>query len=335
MQGAIDNISLIIGNTPIVSLSRFLPKSKGSLHAKCEFMNPGGSIKDRIGFYMIEKAEKEGKIKPGGTIIEATAGNTGMALAMIAIPRGYKVIFVVTDKVSPEKINMLRACKAEVIKVAYQNSIDNPSPFIEYARELSKKIPNSWYADQFYNSDNFEAHYKFTGPEIWNQTNGEVDVIVAGVGTGGSLAGVGKYLKERKPSLKVVMADPYGSILTHVHKYNPYKAEKYYIEGIGGDFIPGNAHFSIIDDAIQVSDYDSCMACLELFEKEGLFVGGSSGCIIEAARRYILKQEKHKLINVLAILPDGGKNYLSTIYNPRWQKAVFKSTRLGQHLKVS
>jgi cystathionine beta-synthase len=316
---ALPSIREAIGRTPIVRLSRFAADLECELYAKCEFMNPGGSIKDRIGFYMVEKAELSGHLRPGGTIVEATAGNTGMGLAMAAARKGYRLIVVMTTKMSEEKVNLMRACGAEVVIVPSGLAPDNPDSFINRAKEIARTTPGAWLANQFESQDNVDAHYFTTGPEIWEQSGGDLDALVAGLGTGGTLSGAGKYLKERKPAIRLVMADPQGSIHAEYWASGMKgEAKPYHIEGIGGDFIPPIADLDLVDVAITVSDRDAILAALRLMQTEGIFAGGSSGCILAAARAFCANLRGLK---VLAVLPDSGRSYLSTIFNPRWREA--------------
>lgn len=321
MTGSNESIRELIGRTPIVRLRALGGAGlTHQLHAKCEFMNPGGSVKDRIGFYLVEQAERTGRLRPGGTIVEATAGNTGVALAMAAAQKGYRLVTVMTTKMSAEKIDLMRQFGAEVHVVPYGLAPDDPDAFINYARRLADTISGAWYVDQFNNPDNFQAHYRGTGPEIWEQTNGEVDVLVAGVGTGGTLSGSGAFLKERKPSIRLVMADPKGSILKRTIEGEESPAAKpYLIEGIGGDFVPGNAGLDQIDVAYEIPDSEAVATALRTLRSEGLFVGGSAGCILAAALRFC-REWPGSGLNVLAILPDGGRSYMSTIYNPEWRE---------------
>lgn len=318
MKGAVNCIQAAIGNTPIVALNRLGAGLRHRLYGKCEFMNPGGSVKDRIGFYMVEQAERDGRLRPGGTIVEATAGNTGMALAMAAAQRGYRFIAVMTTKMSIEKVRMMRACGAEVRVVPYGLPPDDPNAFTNYAKLLAAQIPNAWYVDQFNNVDNYWVHFKGTGPEIWNQCEGEIDVLVAGIGTGGTLCGAGAYLKTRKSSIRLVMADPEGSILrSAADGADPAEARPYLVEGIGGDFLPGIANLASIDYSYTIPDSESVRTAVRLFRTEGIFAGASSGCILAAAIRFC-RDYPGEALNVLAILPDGGRSYLSTIYDPEW-----------------
>lgn len=313
-----NSIEEMVGNTPILKLHRFGEGLGSSILAKCEFLNPGGSVKDRIGFYMVEEAERKGLLKPGGIIVEATAGNTGIGLAMAAAFKGYKLIAVMSEKVSKDKVNMLKCLGAETVVMPSGLPRSDPEHFMNKAIEIAEE-KGAWLADQFFNGSNVEAHYKSTGPEIWRQTEGEVDVLVAGVGTGGTLSGAGKYLKEMKSSVKVVLADPEGSMLKDLVAGKEATSSSYLVEGIGQDFVPGNFDMELVDDVISVSDRDSLAAAKQLFEKEALFVGSSSGCIAHAARQYALDIEKeNNALNIVAILPDGGRSYMSTVYDPEW-----------------
>jgi cystathionine beta-synthase len=319
MRAALPSIREAVGMTPIVRLRRFAPGGGGELYAKCEFMNPGGSIKDRIGFHMVEQAERRGLLRPGGIIVEATAGNTGVGLAMAAAQKGYKLVVVMTTKMSEEKVSLMRACGAEVVVVPYGLPPDSPDSFINRAKAIAAERPGAWFADQFANRDNFDAHYTQTGPEIWEQTGGELDALVAGLGTGGTLCGAGAYLKERKPSLKLVMADPEGSIHQRVWESGDAGgARPYLVEGIGGDFVPPIARLDLVDAAYSISDREAAATALRLLREEGIFVGGSAGCILAGALRFCERPEARGL-KVLAILPDGGRAYLSTIYNSGWR----------------
>lgn len=320
-----DSVIDAIGNTPIVKLKKFGAPLKHNLWAKLEFLNPGGSVKDRIAKNMIEQAEKDGRLKPGGMIVEATAGNTGIGLAMVAALKGYKLICIVSQKVSQDKVRLLRRLGAEVIVSPAGKSVGDPEHFMSIAKRLSEEH-GAWFVDQFYNPNNAQVHYEITGPEIWNQTNGAVDAIVAGAGTGGTLSGAGRFLKEKKPSLEVVLADPSGSLLADLFDDVKTTSAPYVVEGIGQDFIPGNFHQNVVDAAFRISDETSVQSAYELMLLEGIFGGSSSGCIAAAAVAYC-KQLDGEGKNVLAILPDGGRGYLSTIYDDEWMSAKFPDSK--------
>lgn len=311
-----DSIADLVGNTPIVRLSRFSDGLSFNLFGKCEFLNPGGSVKDRIGFHMVKKAAERGALAPGGTIVEATAGNTGIGLALAANLYGYKLITVMSQKVSKDKVKLLEALNSETVITPSGKASGDPDHFMSRARAIAAER-GAWLADQFYNEHNVEVHYETTGPEIWKQMDGQVDVFVAGVGTGGTLTGVGRYLRERNPAVKIVLADPVGSLLASMVEGGIGTSGSYVVEGIGQDFVPGNFDLSLVDGAIRVSDEDSVRAAKKLLSTEAMFVGSSSGCILHAAVAFA-DQVDLKDKNVVAILPDGGRGYLSTIYDPDW-----------------
>ena len=318
-----DNILKAIGNTPIVRLNHVVPSSLGvNFYGKCEFMNPGGSIKDRIGWWMIEDAEKNGTIKPGGTIVEGTSGNTGVGLAIAAAIKGYKCIFVLPDKMSLEKIKSLRAFGAKVVVTPTAVDADDPRSYYQVSRRLAKETPNAIYLNQYDNLSNREAHYAMTGPEILKQFP-DIDVFIAGIGTGGTICGIGKYLKEKKPGVKVVAVDPIGSIVYDYFKTGKFNAKPktYKIEGIGEDFIPKNYDFSYIDDMIQVEDKESFLMTRELLTKEGIYSGISSGSAVVGAVKWVQAQGASlKGKNVLIVLPDSGNRYLSKAYDDDWMR---------------
>ena len=315
----VEDISAAVGNTPMVRLARYGRHSCATLYGKCEFMNPGGSIKDRIGFHMVAKAEAVGHLRPGGTIVEATAGNTGMGLAMAAALRGYKMIATMTTKMSGEKVGLLRALGVQVEVCPYETPYGHAQHFMSRARSIAAAIPGAWYADQFSNADNVEAHYRGTGPEIWRQMEGNVDVLVGGMGTGGSLSGAGKYLRELKSSIEIVLADPEGSVLKAAWGGLPQVPRPYRVEGIGGDFVPSNCNLDLVSEVVQVSDASAIQAAVDLFRAEGIFVGASSGAILAAALRYA-GEERNEGKRVVALLPDSGRAYLSTIYSESWRE---------------
>jgi cystathionine beta-synthase len=313
VQQTADSVLETIGRTPLVRLRRVGRDLPCALFGKVEFFNPGGSIKDRIGLAMIERAEQEGRIQPGvSTIIEATAGNTGVGLAVAAAVKGYRCIFVLPDKMSREKIDLLRAYGAETVIVRTDVPPDSPESYVGTAKRLAAEIPGAWHSDQFRNMANPEAHYLTTGPEIWDQTDGGVSCFVAGVGTGGTLSGVGRYLKERNASVRIVGADPEGSVLSGG------APRSYKVEGIGEDYVPQTFNSQVVDDWVRVSDEDSFRIARRLAREEGLLVGGSSGTAVAAALRYGERLTAEDCLVVL--LPDTGRNYLSKLYNDDWMR---------------
>ncbi len=312
-----ENILEAIGNTPLVKLNRVSKGVGGELYAKCEFLNPGGSIKDRIGRHMIEMAEKEGKLQPGGTIVEATSGNTGMGLAITAAIKGYKTVFVMPDKMSEEKRQNLRAFGAKVVMTP--TGVEASSPYSHYstAARIAKETPHAFFTNQYSNLHNRETHYLTTGPEIWEQTGGDFDTIVIGMGTCGTISGIGKFLKEKKPSIKVIGVDPKGSILKELFETGKHApAVSYKIEGIGEDIKPENCDFSVVDQIIRVEDKESFLMTRSLLAKEGIFCGTSSGSAVVGALRYMSQLKKPE--KVIVILPDSGNRYLSKTFNDAW-----------------
>ncbi|HEX6301026.1 MAG TPA: pyridoxal-phosphate dependent enzyme [Acidimicrobiia bacterium] len=305
-----EDIIAAIGNTPLVRLGRLHPP--GNLVAKIEYMNPGGSIKERIAVTMIDRAEKEGLLGPGGTIIEPTSGNTGVGLAMIGAVRGYRVICTVPDKVSKEKQDLLRAYGVEVIETPTEYGPEHPESYYGVANRLAAEIDGAFQPNQYFNDANPLAHYETTGPEIWEQTNGTIDVFVAGVGTGGTISGAGRFLKEKNPGLEVVGADPEGSIFSEGPGGNIHQ---YLVEGVGEDFYPETVELDLIDRFIAVTDAESFAMARKLAETEGVLTGGSGGLAVEAALR--VADEDHERL-VVVIIPDSGRGYLSKVFNDEW-----------------
>lgn len=314
-----DNILQAIGRTPLVKLNRLTRGSKAAIYAKCEFLNPGGSVKDRIGIAMIEDAEHRGLLKPGGTIVEGTSGNTGMGLALAAAIRGYKAVFTMTDKQSKEKVDLLKALGAEVIVCPTAVEPDDPRSYHSVAQKLAHDIPNAWHPNQYENPSNPEVHYRTTGPEIWEDSEGRVTHFVSGMGTGGTVTGVGRFLKEKNPKVQIVGVDPVGSILyEYFHKKTIGKAETYKVEGIGEDFFPGALDFKVIDDMLQVTDKDSFLWARRLARAEGIFAGGSAGTVIAGVMQMLPGLTERDF--VVALIPDTGSRYLSKVYNNEWMK---------------
>jgi cystathionine beta-synthase len=303
----------LVGNTPIVRLDAIGRGVEPRLVAKLEYLNPGGSVKDRIGLAMIEKAEQEGKLKPGGTIVEPTSGNTGVGLAIAAAQKGYRCIFVMPDKMSQEKISMLRAHGAEVVICPTAVEPDSPESYYSVSDRLAEEIPGGFKPDQYSNMSNPETHYHVTGPEIWEQTEGEVDAIVISVGTGGTISGVGRYFKEQKPDVLIVGADPEGSVYTAQDERDVHP---YLVEGIGKDTWPKTMDRTVVDEWVRVSDRDSFLTARRLARDEGLLVGGSGGTTVWAALE-IAKQFGPEA-TILSMIPDSGRSYMSKFYDENW-----------------
>ena len=308
-----------IGHTPLLRLNLVTKGYKPLILAKCEFFNPGGSVKDRIGITMIDAAEKKGLLKPGGTIIEPTSGNTGMGLALVAALRGYRCIFTIPDKMSQEKINLVKALGARVVICPTAVPPDHPESYYKVAERLNKEIPNSFLPYQYHNPANPEAHYATTGPEIWEQTDGKVTHFVCGMGTGGTISGVGKFLKEKRKKVKVIGVDPLGSILKdYFYTKEMTKPHTYKIEGIGEDFVPTTTWFEYVDDVVKVGDKEAYLMTRRLAREEGILVGSSSGAAVVGALKVAENLGKGDVMVVL--LPDTGERYLSKAHNDEWLK---------------
>ena len=314
-----DNVLQAIGGTPLVRVHRIAAGLSAAVYAKIEFVNPGGSVKDRIALAMVEAAEREGLLQPGGTIIEATAGNTGVGLAMVAAIKGYRCVFVIPDKMSVEKIRLLKAYGAEVVITPTNAESNSPEGYSGVATRLTNEIPNAWQPNQFTNLNNPDYHYRSTGPEIWEQTEGRITVFVAGVGTGGTISGVGKFLKEKNPKIRVVAADPEGSILSGD------SPKPWAVEGIGEDYVPKTFNAQVVDEWIRVSDTESFSVARAMSRQEGLLVGGSCGTAMAAGLRYAQRCGPKDMIVVLC--PDTGRNYLSKMSSDEWmfEKGFMKS----------
>jgi len=311
----------LIGNTPLVKINNLTEQQgvKAQIFAKMESLNPGYSVKDRIGISMIEAAEKDGSLKPGGTIIEATSGNTGIGLALVAATRGYKCIFVLTDKVSVEKLRYLKAIGADIIVCPAAAKHGTPDHYVETAKRLSQELPNSFYPDQYNHPANPAAHYRTTGPEIWTDTDGKITHFVSSIGTGGTISGTGRYLKEKNPDIKIIGADPYGSIFK-TYKESGFipEATPYLVEGIGQSLPVGNADMKIIDEIINITDRESFEYARQLSRTEGIFCGGSTGTIFAAALKVAKDLDENGL--VVFIVCDTGEHYLTKFHSDEWMK---------------
>lgn len=309
----------VVGLTPLIRLNRIAKDLQAEVYVKADYLNPGGSVKDRIGITMIDEAERKGLLQPGGTIIEATSGNTGMGLALVAAVRGYKVVFTINDKQSKEKIDLLKAIGAEVIVCPTAVDPDDPRHYHQVAHKLAKEIPNSYYPDQYSNPDNPRAHYETTGPEIWDDTQGKITHFVCGLGTGGTVTGVAQFLKEKNPKVQIIGVDPVGSIYyDHFKHKKRIKGSTYVVQGIGGDCLHQTLDFSLLDDVVQVGDEECFVWTRRLAKQEGIFTGGSCGGCVSAAVNIARTLGPDGL--VVAFLPDTGMRYLSNVYNDEWMR---------------
>jgi cystathionine beta-synthase len=314
-----ENILELIGQTPLVKLNKMTRGLKPLVLAKIESLNPGGSVKDRIGIAMIERAERSGELKPGGTVVEATSGNTGIGLALAAAVKGYRCVFVMTDKCSQEKVRYLKALGADVVVVSVAAKPDSPDHYVNTARRIARETPNAILAFQYGNPANPEAHYRTTGPEIWEQTDGRITHFVAGLGTGGTISGVGRYLKEKSQNIKVIGADPYGSVFkTYKETGRLMEATPYLVEGIGQELIPENVHLKYVDEIINVTDRDSFNTARHMGREEGIFCGGSSGTIAWAALKAAENLTEDDVL--VFIVCDTGERYLSKFLSDEWMK---------------
>jgi len=318
-----NNILETIGNTPLVKLNKIVKDVDALVLAKIETFNPGNSVKDRMALKMIEDAEKQGKLKPDGTIIEGTSGNTGMGLALAATLKGYKCIFVMADKQSKEKVDMLRAVGAEVVVCPTAVEPDDPRSYYSVSKRLAEETPNSWYVNQYDNPSNTAAHYESTGPEIWKQTDGKITHFVVGVGTGGTISGVGKYLKEKNPNIKIWGIDTYGSVFKKYHEtgiFDENEIYPYVTEGIGEDILPKNVNFDIIDGFEKVTDKDAAIYTRKLAIDEGIFVGNSAGAAIKGLLQ--LKENFKKDDVVVVLFHDHGSRYVGKMFNDDWMRKM-------------
>jgi cystathionine beta-synthase len=317
------NILETIGNTPLIKLNNITSEIEALVMAKVESFNPGNSVKDRMALKMVEDAEAAGLLKPGGVIVEGTSGNTGMGLALAAIVKGYKLICVSTDKQSKEKFDVLRAVGAEVIVCPTDVAPEDPRSYYSTSKRIADETPNAWYANQYDNPSNAKAHYETTGPEIWDQTEGRITHFVVGVGTGGTISGVGKFLKEKNPNIKILGIDTYGSVFKKYHEtgvFDPEEIYPYTTEGIGEDILPKNVDFSVIDHFEKVTDKDAAVYTRKLARTEGIFAGNSCGAAIKGVLQ--LKNHFNKDDIVVVLLHDSGSRYIGKIYNDEWMKKM-------------
>jgi cystathionine beta-synthase len=316
-----ESVAETVGNTPLVRLRKLTEEQgvKATVLAKLEFLNPTGSVKDRMALYILENAVKKGELKPGGTIVEGTSGNTGAAVAMFAAANGYKAIFTIPDKMSDEKINTLKAFGAEVHICPTAVPAESPESYYETAKRIHRETPGSYYIGQYFNLDNIDAHYHSTGPEIWKQTKGKLDVLVGGIGTGGTISGTARFLKEQNSKIEVVAADPIGSVYYQYHKDKTLiEPHTYFVEGIGEDMLCPTIDFDVIDKVYQVDDKQSFLMTRDLARKEGILAGGSGGSAVHVALQHAKTLEADK--TMVVILPDSGVKYISKIFNDDWMR---------------
>lgn len=336
---AYNNVLELIGNTPLIKLNKITQNLKGNFYAKVEAFNPGHSTKDRIALYIIEEAEKRGILKPGDTIIETTSGNTGFSLAMVSIIKGYDCILAVSSKSSKDKIDMLRTMGAKVYVCPAHVSADDERSYYNVAKRLHEETKGSVYINQYFNELNIDAHYKTTGPEIWEQTNGKITHLIACSGTGGTISGTARFLKEKNPNIKILGVDAFGSVLKKYHETKEFDENEIYpyrIEGLGKNLIPTATDFEIIDKFTKVSDEDSAHAAREIARAEGLFVGYTSGAALQAAKQFSEEEEFDQNSNVVLIFPDHGSRYMSKIFSDELmnEQGFFDSINIEESQKI-
>ncbi|MAO09908.1 MAG: cystathionine beta-synthase [Flavobacteriaceae bacterium] len=333
-----DNVLQLIGNTPLIKLNNITANMKGNYFAKVEAFNPGHSSKDRIALYIVEQAEKKGILKPGSTIVETTSGNTGFSIAMVSILKGYKCILAVSSKSSKDKIDMLRTMGAQVYVCPAHVPADDPRSYYEVAKRLHEETEGSVYINQYFNNLNIEAHYKTTGPEIWNQTKGQITHLVACSGTGGTISGTARFLKEQNPDIKVIGIDAFGSVLKKYHETREFDKNEIYpyrIEGLGKNLIPEATDFDSIDKFVKVTDDESAHTARELAKTEGIFAGYTSGAAMQGLKQLEEENEFDENSNIVVIFPDHGSRYMSKIYSDEWmEQQGFMDTEVEQTASV-
>lgn len=338
-QNVYNNVLELIGDTPLIKLNKITQGLKGSFYAKVEAFNPGHSTKDRIALHIIEEAERKGILKPGDTIIETTSGNTGFSIAMVSIIKGYECILAVSNKSSKDKIDMLRSMGAKVYVCPAHVSADDPRSYYNVAKKLHEEIKGSVYINQYFNELNIDAHYQTTGPEIWKQTEGKITHLVACSGTGGTISGIARYLKEQNPNIRILGVDAYGSVLKKYHETKEFDEKEIYpyrIEGLGKNLIPTATDFEVIDEFMKVSDEESAHTAREIAKTEGLFVGYTSGAALQAIKQFADQGEFDENSMVVAIFPDHGSRYMSKIFSDDWMndQGFFDSVNIEEAQKI-